>query len=243
MVKIKKSNIRYWIYICALAIVLIPITFYVLKFGQLGLSPIFQDWVDFSVYLSPFMVTSLTILLAYISWQSLEIMKIKEKPIIVVEKRAKAQGGREFLSIRNIGSGPALDIKLFIRVEHDERIHFDPFLMKHGITSDLESIEKRCQYHYMVSAFSLSHSEVIFIDWQESVESIGIVCTDTYGRKKSIIWNEFDTLYSEKDEFGVDKNGFKGEEMIYKKDKSPERKYDQVFSLAEIGKKDSWVLT
>ncbi len=239
----KKTCIRQIIFGLAILTVIVPVSFYLVRFGSVSLSPEFQDWVDFSVFLSPFMTASLTIILAYISWQSLEIMKVKEKPIIVVEKRPKKEGGEEFLTIRNIGSGPALDVKLFIKVIHNEQIHFNSFLIDHGITSDLGTIEERCDYHYMVSTFSLAQSERIFIDWQNGIDKIGMVYTDTYGRNKSMIWNEAVTLNSDRDEFGVDSNGFKGKEMIYKRDKSVARTYDQVFSLAEVGKKDPWVLT
>jgi len=81
------------------------------------------------------------------------------------------------------------------------------------------------------------------MDWQENIETIGIVYTDIYSRKNTLIWNEFETLNFDRDKFEVDLNGQKGKEMIYKKDKSSGRSYDQVFSLTEVGRKVSWVLT
>lgn len=220
------------------AVIILPLFVYWLKFGSFELSSDFKIWVDFSTYWSPYLIAALTIILAYISWQSLELMKLKEKPLIVIEKRPKKEGGDEFESFRNIGSGPALDVKLFIKRENNEYIQFDTFLMKHGINSNLEAIEKHCDYHYLVSSFSLSQGESIFIDWQSSIEKICVVYSDIYNRKRSLVWTESRTIYYEIDQIGVDSNGHKGGEIIFKKDKSTNKRFDQVFSLAEVGKKN-----
>jgi len=142
-------------FLITLCIAIFPVLTYWWKFGTGNLSTNFKDWVDFSTYWSPLLVVALTLVLAHISWQSLEIMKAKEKPFIVIEKRA-LKGKEELLSIRNIGSGPALDVKLFIKVINNEKIYQNKFLKRHDITSFLDFIEKHCDYHYMVSAFSLS---------------------------------------------------------------------------------------
>lgn len=234
------SNSNNWkvVFGIAVAIIILPILIYGFKFGSLILSTDFDTWVNFSTYLSPYLVAALTIILAYISWQSMELMKLKEKPVLTIEKRSKKKGGDEFLSIRNIGSGPALEIKLFVGIERNKAIDNNSFLMKHGITGHLDYIHKYCDFHYIVTEFALTHSELIFIDWQESVEKIAIVYTDTYGNQKTVVWNEDQSQYYNRDKFGIDKNGYKESKSIYQKNKSSSREYNQVFSLPEVGKKE-----
>jgi hypothetical protein len=225
------------VFVFVILVILLPLFAYWLKFGSFGLSGDFKAWVDFSTYMSPYLVAALTIILAYISWQSLELMKLKEKPLIVIEKKPKKEGSDEFLSFRNIGNGPALEVKLFVKVERNDNIQNDPFLVTHGINTDIEEIERRSFFHYMVSAFSLSQEESIFIDWQKSVEKISVVYSDIYNRKTSLVWTEGESTYFGNDQVGVDSNGLKGREVIFRKDKSANKKHDQVFSLAEVGKK------
>ncbi|PSL02237.1 hypothetical protein [Cecembia rubra] len=226
-------------------IIILPLIFYWVNFGSATLSSDFKSWVDFSNFWSPFLVTALTIILAYISWQSLEIVKLKEKPIVIVEKRSKKEGGKEFLTIRNVGNGPALEIKLFIGVKKDELIDFNTFLINHGISGYLEDIHIRCSFHYLVPEFGLSNSELVYIDWQDNIEKIAVVYTDIYGTTKTVTWNQQETRFYDQDLFGIDMNGFKKKENIYQKNKSGDRDYKQVFSLPEVGEKkeNSWVLT
>lgn len=236
-----RSSSTNWklVFVFVAVLIILPILVYLWKFGSIGLSGDFKTWVDFSTYWSPYLVTALTVILAYISWLSLELMKLKEKALIVVEKRSKPNDleGKEFISIRNIGSGPALDVKLFIKVISSGDIHFNNFLQISGILACIDEVERRSKFHYMVSSFSLSPAELIFIDWQEDVAEIGIVYTDIHRRTNTLLWQESGTEYFENDVFKVDVNGKKGKEMIYKKDKAVGAPYNQVFSLADVGKK------
>lgn len=221
-----------------LMLVLFPVVIYWIKFGTFHLAEDFTEWVDFSTFWSPYLMAALTVVLAYLSWQSLNLMKMKEKPFLVVEKRAPNGNGDEFHFVRNIGSGPALDLKLFIKVENYEYIHNDPFLISSGITSVLDEVGSRSGFHYMVCSFSLSPNESFFIDWQKNIEMFIIIYSDIYERKTSLLWKNDGFKIEEGDNMKIDNNGFRGNDMIFIKDASSSRKYNQVFSLADVGNKE-----
>ncbi len=120
-----------------LGVVVFPLFAYWIQFGSSQLSNEFEEWVDFSTFWSPYLITALTIILTYISWQNLELMKLKEKPILVVERipgkvKLKDEKDRWYWKVKNIGSGPALEVKLFIDPEKPHK-GFDPFLKSKGL--------------------------------------------------------------------------------------------------------------
>lgn len=243
MINYIKSNIRYGVHTSALVIIFIPIITYIIKFGRLSLSPDFQDWVDFSAYLSPFMVVSLTIFLAYISWQSLEIMKLKEKPVLVIEEYPEYNGDLNFpiptfhFKIKNIGQGPAMNMRLFIRIR-EKLIDSDTFLTRKLISrgENGEKIKSKGGYHYMIHSFSLQPGEEIKINWQFHVVELAVVFEDLYSNTKTLIMHRNNLNWFDFDKIGIDKYGFKGDSKIFSNGKESGGKVEprRVFTLGEV---------
>jgi hypothetical protein len=216
-------------------LILLPLVVYWVKFGSLQLSNDFQDWVDFSTYLSPILVTAVTIVLAYLSWQSMELIKIKEKPLLVVEND-------QSLQVKNIGAGPAINIKIFFSIDFfiipdvGDSLNFDQILGISGIRDNIEEIEKRGEFHYMVSSLNLMAEETLQIDWQNSVKKMVIVYSDVYERSYSLTYEDRKNMISDGDIVGIDHFGFKKKEKVFFTKSEDKEKYDQIFTVFEIRK-------
>jgi len=228
------------VFAMVVAIVILPLLVYWWKFGSFDLSADFNTWVDFSTYLSPYLVVALTIILAYISWQSLELMKLKEKPVLVIEEYPEYRGGENsgiptfFYRIKNLGEGPAVNMRLFIRVA-ESLISVDPFILRKYLINDFNEIHKVHGFHYMVHSFSLSSKEELKINWQFNVEELALVFEDLHGSAYTLKLKGKVSTIQESDSVGIDKFGKNGSIRIF----SDGKEYDgirlpkRVFTLEE----------
>jgi len=178
-------------------------------------------------------VVALTIILAYISWQSLELMKLKEKPILATEKD-------DFFLIKNIGSGPAINMKIFFSIDSYDipdtgnSLVWDKFLSKSGITGALGEIAERGEFHYMVRSVNLCTQESLTINWQNSIRKLVIVYNDIYNKSYSLVIENNENQMFESDIVGIDHLGFKnGKKILYSKTKD-NANYGQIFTISEI---------
>jgi hypothetical protein len=223
-----------------IAIVILPLLVYWLKFGSFELSADFNTWVDFSTYWSPFLIAALTIILAYISWQSLELMMLKEKPVLVIEEYPEFRGEENsgiptfFYRIKNLGEGPAVNMRLFIKVS-ETLISYDLFLIKKYLINDYDKIHDIHGFHYMVHSFSLSSKDELKINWQFNVEVLALVFEDLHGNVNTLELKDKVTTMQESDTVKIDKFGNNGNVRIF----SDGNEYDgkrlpkRVFTLEE----------
>jgi hypothetical protein len=228
------------VFVFVAVLIILPILVYWWKFGSLGLSPDFKTWVNFSTYWSPYLVTALTIILTYISWQSLELMKLKEKPVLVIEEYPEYRGEGNsgiptfFYRVKNLGEGPALNMKLFVRIS-ESLISVDTFLFKKHLINDFYKIHEKYGFHYMVHSFSLPSKLEMKINWQFHVEEFAIVYEDLHGTTYTLGLKNKGTYIKKYDSIGIDKFGKKGSERvfsdgeIYNQSRSPKR----IFTLEE----------
>lgn len=203
-----------------LAIAILPLITYWLKFGTFYLSSDFSEWVNFSTYWSPFLVAALTVILAYISWQSLELMKLKERPALVIEEYPEFRGEGHpniptfFYRVKNLGEGPALNLKLFIRLS-ESLISVDPFLFRKNLINDFDKIPETHGYHYMVHSFSLAPKDELKINWQFNVIELALVFEDLHSNTYTIELKEKNTITKNFDSIGIDKFGMRGVQRVF----------------------------
>lgn len=217
-----------------------PLAVYWSRFGSFQLSRNFEDWVNFSTYWSPYLVTALTIILAYLSWQNLELMKLKDKPILVIEEYPEYRGEAQpaipnfFFRIKNLGQGPSMNMRLFIRIR-DQLIELDTFLLKKFITNGDKKVETIDGYHYMVHSFSLQPKEDLKINWQFHVIGLALVFEDLHGNTKTILMNQNGISEFDFDTVGIDKSGFKGSVRVFSngKEYKGERLPKRIFTVDE----------
>lgn len=198
-----------------LGIVIIPLFVYLWKFGSFDLSHDFTNWVDFSTFLSPFLVAALTIILAYISWQTLELMKLKEKPLLVVERvsgkiRYRGWNKHWLWIVKNIGSGPALNVKLFICPEKPVS-GIDPFLKEKGLYNESHLPEREMDFEYFVRNISIPSNSELKIDWHPDMEKLSVVYSDLHGKKYQTTYSKSGEIDSDLLVFNIDNEGaYKG---------------------------------
>lgn len=223
-----------------LAIVILPVIIYWLKFGTIQLSSDFDDWVGFSTYMSPYLVAALTIILAYISWQSLELMKLKEKPALVIEEYPEFKGEGHpkiptfFYRIKNLGEGPALNLRLFIRIS-ESLISVDTFLLRKRLINDFDKIPETYSYHYMVHSFSLAPKDELKINWQFNVIELALVFEDLHSNTYTIELKDKNTITKNFDSIGIDKLGMRGVQRIFSdgKEHQGRRLPKRIFTIEE----------
>lgn len=236
------SEIRWKIVVLVSFILTVfPIFLYVWKFGSLEFSTDIKNWVDFSSYLSPYLVASLTIILAFISWQSLELLKLKEKPIIVIESDLLDPNDPNSSSIfvlKNIGNGVALDLKLFIRITHPI-MGSNQFLLRKGLINSHLLPERPTKFEYMVHSINLSKNEILRLDWQISISDLIVTCKDYYDRSYSISVKENKIERFDMDIFKVDSNGEKDGKVWFSRSLSetPNLGPKRIFTLSEVRSK------
>jgi len=223
-----------------MAIVILPLMIYGWKFGSPELSSDFNTWVDFSTFWSPYLVAALTIILAYISWQSLELMKLKEKPVLVIEEYPEYRGDGHpgiptfFYRIKNLGDGPALNMRLFVKVS-ENLIAVDSFLFRKNLINDFDKIHEQYGFHYMVHSFSLSSKEELKVNWQFKVEELALVFEDLHGSIYTLEQKEKISSIKNHDSIGIDKFGSKGSLRVFSNGKEYEgrRLPKRIFTLEE----------
>ncbi|MGY6558070.1 MAG: hypothetical protein ACXIT9_02185 [Nitritalea sp.] len=216
---------------------LIPLILYWYKFGSFNFSSDFDQWVKFSNFLSPFFSIGLTIVLIVLSWQSLQINKINEKPIVILKKEVLngfSNYHEMYYVVQNIGNGPAVDIRLFIEVNKDGPI--DQFFIKKNLISLRYMSNRKTNFDYMVNGIHLSYNEKLEISWQKDIKNIVVTYGDVYNERYSILCESNNYIYRNEDVLEIDNNGIKNNIPYFNKDKTSTaaKGPKNVFSLGEI---------
>ena len=235
-----KSITTFWkaILILTVLILSVPLCLYWWKFGGFYISEDFDEWVKFSTYWTPFIIVALSLLLSYISWQTMEIMKLKEKPLIVVSQEpldSNKPNSPLIFIVKNIGQGAALELKILVKIEHPT-IGSDRFILSKGLINDQHQPVRPTDFDYMLHSMNLTHNEKVKMDWQPNIEKMIIVYNDHYGRVFSLKINQNEVIKFTGDIVGVGKNGKLNGEIWFTDGKSnkPYLGEKRIFVLGEV---------
>jgi hypothetical protein len=202
-----------------MGVIILPLIFYCLKFGSVKLSSDFEDWVNFSTYWSPYLVAALTIVLAYISWQGLELMKLKEKPLLVVERIRGTKPVHSTVQpwiwkVKNIGLGPAIEVKLFI-IPEKPFMGLDEFLRVKSLFNEHLLPNRDIDYDYLVHSISITPNSELLIDWHSDLVKLTVSYYDLNGKDYVSTYSKSGKTDSEKIVLSINNEGKSNGKVLF----------------------------